>query len=88
MRPFNVLRAAFLLLAAVIGVALLETLLEVLTCLYAIGLVRTVEPGSCAQIGTQIRDLFSEAITAVLALLVARTPPPPPDPPPDLPPGT
>lgn len=78
--PFNMLRACFYLLAIIMLVMMGETLLAVLGCLYLVLSSRT-PVGACIEAGvaTQVREAFSEALTAVLALLLAARNTPPPD---------
>jgi hypothetical protein len=65
-------RACFLLLAAVMIIMMGETLLAVVGCGYMV-LAGRAEPGVCIQAGIvgQAREVLSEALTAVLALLLA-----------------
>lgn len=76
------LRACFYLLAIIMLVMMSETLIAVLGCVYLVVSGRS-PVGSCVEAGvtTQVREAFSEALTAVLALLLAARdrPPPPPD---------
>ena len=79
--PFDILRAAFWLLAAAIGVALFILLAAELGCFWLI-LVARIEPiGACAGIGVQAREVWEFILTTVLALLLASCPGPPPPPP-------
>jgi hypothetical protein len=74
------LRAAFLLLAIILLVMVGETLLALIGCTYMVLSGRS-EPGTCMDIGivAQVREVLSEALTAVLALLLAARDRPPPD---------
>lgn len=76
--PFDILRWSFLLLAVLLAVQIIETMLGVLVCGYMVVAGRSMI-GACVEAGvvTQIREVFSEALTAVMALLLAsRTRPP------------
>jgi len=78
--PFDLLRAAFILLACIIMITMALMTLVVAGCV--IGTFTGRFPaGTCRDlgIGQLIRDYWSEILTTVLALLVARGPPPPPD---------
>lgn len=77
--PFDLIRAAFYLLAAVIMVVMVETLVVLLGCSWLIVVLQKDPIGSCAEVGTQIREVISEMVTAILALLVATRGPPPED---------
>jgi len=81
--PFDLLRACFWLLAALVGVALLGMLVTIGFCDLAVWTGR-VPVGTCVKldIPEMLRDWWESALTAVMALLVARGPPPPPAPPP------
>jgi hypothetical protein len=72
------LRACFWLLAAVILSMLVLTEATVFGCLYMVLSGRS-EIGACAKAGItdQIREIMSEVLTAVLALLLATRGPPP-----------
>jgi len=79
-RPtFDMLRAAFWLLAALLAAQTFATLFVIGGCAWAV-LVQHTEPmGACQQVGTQVREVWSEALAAILALLLASRTPPPPD---------
>lgn len=77
-RPFNLLQAAFWLLAFVIGLAMLETLFGLLECAYIAIFVREPGPG-CQNVGSTIHEVVMEFLTALLALLLAARNTPPPD---------
>lgn len=79
MNRFNLIRAAFYLLAIVIIVVMLETLLILLGCSWLIVIQQREPLGACSQTATQVREVISEMITAILALIVAGRPPPPGD---------
>jgi hypothetical protein len=65
------MRACFLLLATVVSVVMLETLLAVAGCVWMIAITHTEPTGSCQGIGGQVRDLMSELLTAILALIAS-----------------
>jgi cytochrome c oxidase assembly factor CtaG len=69
--PFDVVKACFLLLATVMLVTMLETLLAVLGCLWLIVVQQTQPVGGCINISAIVRDLLTEMLTAILALIVA-----------------
>jgi hypothetical protein len=75
--PFNPVRAAFLLLAFVVGVEVLVTVFVAGGCFWLI-LSGQYSLGSCRDVTTQIREVWAEALAAVLALIIATRPPPPP----------
>ena len=81
--PFDVLRGAFWLLAAAIGVALFILLAAELGCFWLIVVDRTEPIGACAGIGVQAREVWEFILTTVLALLLASRSGPPPPPPPE-----
>jgi hypothetical protein len=65
------LRACFLLLAIVVLVIMSETLAVMAGCFWLI-VIESREPlGACANQGAMIRDILSEVLTAVLALIAA-----------------
>lgn len=82
MRPFNLLRACFWLLAVLVVVELLATMAVIGTCVWTVGITRTMPIGSCADVRAQIQDVWAELLAAILALLLAgrsgNGPPPPP----------
>jgi hypothetical protein len=84
-RQFDLLRACFLLLAIVILIVMFETLIVVVGCSWMIVIQRSEPLGACSQQGQAIREVLSELLTAILALIAASRgpPPPPPDDPPD-----
>lgn len=69
-QPFNLLRAAFLLLAAVILVELTATMLGLFGCFWLI-LSGRYQLGACSNATAIIREVWSEMLAAVLALLLA-----------------
>jgi len=79
-RPFSMLRAAFWLLTAIVAVELLSTMFALGACGWML-LTQAWPIGSCAGVGSQIREVWAEALAAILALLLAGkngSPPPPP----------
>jgi hypothetical protein len=77
------LRGAFWLLATIVGVELMITVLGMGTCAWL--LVEGQERlGGCSNLGQQIKEVWSEALAAILALLLAardgKVPPDPPGP--------
>jgi site-specific recombinase len=82
--PFDILRAAFWLLAVLVIVTMGLIALVVTGCVVGT-LTGRFAAGTCNQIGIGqlIRDYWSEILTTILALLVAGRPPPPAPPPDD-----
>ena len=80
--PWNLLQAVFWLLAGLLSVELLVTLWTTAVCSWLI-LRGSIALGGCNAIGATVRDIWSEALSALLALMLAAKPGPPP-PPPDL----
>lgn len=77
------LRACFYLLAVVVLIMMFETLIALTGCAW-ITVVQNREPlGACQSMGTMIRDIFSELLTGILALLVAARNGGPPKAPPE-----
>ena len=70
--PFNLMRWAFVLLASILIVQLLESLLVIGGCTYMV-LVGRSPVGTCMSAGiiAQVREVLAEALTAILALLLA-----------------
>ena len=76
--PFQMLRAAFWLLALVIITETTLTLVAGIGCFWMI--LDGREPiGSCASVSAQIREVWAEMLAAILALLLASREAPPPD---------
>jgi hypothetical protein len=69
-RPFSMLRAAFWLLAIIVCVQLINTLIAVVTCMDLL-IVGIAKMGECSNVGGQAKEVWSEALAAVLALLLA-----------------
>jgi hypothetical protein len=69
--PFSILKAAFWLLALLLGAQMLATMGVVASCAWAVLIERTAPFGACQQAGELVRSVWSEALAAVLALLLA-----------------
>ncbi len=74
------MRAVFLLLAIILLVMVGETLIAILGCTYMV-LTGRSQPGTCIDVGiiAQAREVMAEALTAVMALLLASRSKPPDD---------
>ena len=70
MRPFNMLRWCFLLLATVIIAQLVSILGGAATC-YWLFITGSAEPGACSSFLGQAREMWAEVLAAILALLLA-----------------
>src|SRR5258705_128827 len=68
--PFRMLRAAFWLLTAVITTELIMTIVTGGSCLWLI-LSGQYKIGACENISAQVREVWAEALAAILALLLA-----------------
>jgi hypothetical protein len=81
-QPFNLLKACFWLLAAVIGAVMLVGLSGTLGCMIGV-MIGTFPVGHCAETGVvqTFHDWWAEILAAVFALLAARNNRPPPPPP-------
>lgn len=77
LKPFDPIRAAFYLLAVVILIVMLETLLVLLGCSWVVVVMGREPLGSCQGIGNQVREVITEMVAAVLALIVASRGAPP-----------
>jgi hypothetical protein len=76
--PFNTLRAAFWLLALITVAQVVATLAGSATC-YWLFVIGKAEIGQCQGFAQLAREIWSEALAAILALLLAaRGEPPPP----------
>jgi len=75
---FDLLRACFYLLACVVIVICIETMIALLSCIWMIAIEQREPVGACAETGNTIRDIMTEMLTAILALLAASRGPPPP----------
>jgi len=69
--PFNLIRACFLLLATVVLIMMFETLLAMCGCVWVVAVLHGEPLGSCESLGAQIRDIMSELLTAILALIAS-----------------
>ena len=81
-RPFDILRAAFWLLAVIVVMEISATIAGGVMC-WIVNFQVLQKPGACIEVGQLIRDYWSEALTAILALLLAGRNQGPPPPPPD-----
>lgn len=79
--PFDLLRACYWLVAAIVVTVLFMMLIGLGGCIIGVAVGR-LPPGHCSDsgLGQMLHDWWSELLTLILALLVAR---PPPTPPPD-----
>jgi hypothetical protein len=73
--PFDLLRAAFLLIAIVVCAELVVTAIGMMSCFWLI-LSGRYELGTCGAAADRAREVFTELLTAVLALLLAGRKPP------------
>lgn len=78
--PFDMLRAAFWLLAIIIVVQTCWTIVSAAGCFY-LNLAGPKEIGACMPVTTVIREQWAEMLSAVLALLLAARSGPPSQPP-------
>ena len=69
--PFNMLRGAFWLLTALVMVELFITLSVAGSCIWVIMFARAEPIGACQELSTHIREIWAEALAAILALLLA-----------------
>lgn len=76
-RPFSLIAACFWLLAIVVLIMMLETLAALSACVWIVAYQHQEPLGACQSMGTLIRDIFSELLTAILALLLAARSEPP-----------
>ena len=76
MRPFNILRACFFLLAIILCTQLLITLMGGMACFYFF-LYKIANIGDCKDFTAQSREIWAEALAIVLALLLAGRKEPP-----------
>jgi hypothetical protein len=71
-RPsFSVLRACFWLLALLLGAEMLTTIGVIAGCAWAVLIEHSQPMGACQQAGEQVKSIWSEALAAILALLLA-----------------
>jgi len=70
--PFDMQRAAFILLAVIALIMMAETLMASIGCVYS-ALSGGTTIGTCVERGIagHIREIFTETLTAILALLLA-----------------
>lgn len=76
---FDLLRACFWLLAVVIAIEAVTTAIAGASCVWLLFGDR-YQIGACENVGTLVRNVFSDLLAAVLALLLAGTKSPPPPP--------
>ena len=67
-RTFDLLQACFWLIAALAGVALVVTAFAGIGCVWMV-LYGTEKLGSCSSIGTLTREVWTELLAAIFALL-------------------
>ena len=72
--PFNVLRACFWLLATVATVQVIGSLGAGVLCWWG-NITVFKQPNYCMPLDQLIREIWEQILVAVLALLVARSPP-------------
>jgi hypothetical protein len=83
-RPFSILRAAFWLLACIVGTELAVTLVAGVGC-FSLIMRGEYRIGACMGVGEEIKSVWAEMLAAILALLLAARggnggpPAPPPD---------
>ena len=70
MKPFNLLRAVFWLLAVVMIFEMVTAVAGGVLCWW-LNFQDGKQPGACLPAAQVIREVFSEILTAVLALLLA-----------------
>lgn len=75
MRNFDMMRACFLLIAFIVVCQMVATTTGGLLCFW-LNLRTVATPGACMMVAQQIREQWSEMMTAVLALLLAFRRPP------------
>ena len=73
--PFNLLRACFWLLATIMVFEMVTAVMGGVLCWW-LNLQDGKQPGACMPAAQVIREVFSEILTAVLALLLAGKNPP------------
>jgi len=77
MKPAWILRAAFYLFAVVMLIAMIETLIGVTACAWMA--VVQQRGGLCPDMAANVREIMTELIAGIMALLVASRPGGPPD---------
>ena len=75
-QPFDLLRAVFWLLAVVMIFEMVTSVMGGVLCWW-LNFQDGKQPGACLPAAAVIREVFSEILTAALALLLAGRPPPP-----------
>jgi hypothetical protein len=81
-RNFDMLRACFYLLALLLGAEMITTVGVIAGCAWAVLVQQSAPMGACQQAGEQVKSIWSEALAAILALLLAARGARPPDQPP------
>jgi hypothetical protein len=69
--PFSMLRAAFWLLAILLGAEMATTMSVIAGCAWTVLVERAMPVSACAKAGDSVREGWSEALAAILALLLA-----------------
>jgi len=72
--PFNILRACFYLFGLVITLEAIWATIGGVSCIMLI-MSGTLPVGSCIEIAQRAREIFSELLAGILALLLASRPP-------------
>ncbi len=72
--PFNILRACFYLFGVVVLLEAAWATVGGIGCLMLI-MNGTIAIGSCAEVAQRAREIFSEMLAGILALLLAARPP-------------
>ena len=75
-RQFDLLRACFYLLAFIMIIEMVATIAGGALCWY-VNITTVRQPGACLNVVAIIREVWSEILTAVLALLLAGRSQPP-----------
>lgn len=72
MRDFNILRAVFWLLATVVIITMLLVATGIMTCTFLV-FIGQHKPGTCIEAGIaeELHNVWTEMLTAILALLAA-----------------
>jgi hypothetical protein len=70
-RDFSMLQACFWLLALLLGAEMLATVGVIAGCAWAVLIQHSAPMGACQAAGEQVKSIWSEALAAILALLLA-----------------
>lgn len=73
MRRFNILRFCAYLFGVVILLIMLETLIAVTACCWMVTM-QGRQVGTCGDLGNTVREIFTELLAGILALLAASRP--------------